>query len=63
MAMVDFFYRGEAKVFEENLNSFLSFATELQLKGLEGNQKKENADETDPIKTVREKTSNSFEKD
>ena len=35
-AMVDFFYHGEANVFQENLDSFLVLAEELQLKGLVG---------------------------
>ena len=38
MAMVDFFYHGEANVHQENLESFLVLAGELQLKGLKGNQ-------------------------
>ena len=38
MAMVDFFYHGEANVSQENLDSFLALAEELQLKGLRGNQ-------------------------
>merc|ERR1719400_1867514 len=38
MAMVDFFYYGEANVYQENLDSFLVLAEELQLKGLRGNQ-------------------------
>ena len=42
-AMVDFFYYGEANVFQENLDSFLVLAEELQLKGLRGNQTKEEA--------------------
>ena len=33
-AMVDFLYYGEANVFQENLDSFLAIADELQLKGL-----------------------------
>ena len=37
-AMVDFFYHGEANVFQESLDSFLALAEELQLKGLRGNQ-------------------------
>ena len=36
LAIVDFLYRGEANVFQENLDSFLAFAEELQLKGLMG---------------------------
>ena len=35
-AIVDFLYRGEANVFQENLDSFLAIAEELQLKGLMG---------------------------
>ena len=36
LAIVDFLYRGEANVFQENLDSFLHIAEELQLKGLMG---------------------------
>ena len=36
LAIVDFLYRGEANVFQENLDSFLAVAEELQLKGLIG---------------------------
>ena len=36
--MVDFFYHGEANVFQQNLDTFLALAEELQLKGLRGNQ-------------------------
>merc|ERR1712055_1287366 len=42
-AMVDFFYHGEANVFQENLDSFLALAEEFQLKGLRGNQTEEEA--------------------
>ena len=38
MAIVNFFYHGKANVHQENLNSFLVLAEELQLKGLRGNQ-------------------------
>ena len=41
MAMLDFFYHGEANVYQENLDSFLGLAEELQLKGLTGNQTEE----------------------
>ena len=34
LAIVDFLYCGEANVFQENLDSFLAVAEELQLKGL-----------------------------
>ena len=36
LAILDFLYRGEANVFQENLDSFLAIAEELQLKGLMG---------------------------
>ena len=36
VAMVDFLYFGEANVYQENLESFLAIAEELQLKGLQG---------------------------
>ena len=35
-AILDFLYRGEANIFQENLDSFLAIAEELQLKGLMG---------------------------
>ena len=38
-AMMDFLYSGEAKVLQENLDNFLAFANELQLKDLLGDQK------------------------
>ena len=37
LAMVDFLYHGEANISQENLDSFLVLAEELQLKGLRGN--------------------------
>ena len=36
LAILDFLYRGEAKVFQDDLDSFLALAEELQLKGLRG---------------------------
>ena len=36
LAIVDYLYCGEADVFQENLDSFLAIAEELQLKGLMG---------------------------
>ena len=36
LAIVDFLYRGEANIFQENLDSFLAVGEELQLKGLMG---------------------------
>ena len=34
VAMVEFFYRGEANVSQENLDDFLALADEMRLKGL-----------------------------
>ena len=36
-AIVDFIYLGEANIFQEQLESFLALAEELELKGLSGN--------------------------
>ena len=44
VAMVDFFYHGEANVYQENLDSFLVLAEELQVKGLQGNQTEKEAE-------------------
>ena len=50
-SMVDFFYYGEANVHQENLDSFLVLAEELQWKGLRGNQtEKEQEDIQKPTK-------------
>ena len=38
-AIVDFIYLGEANVFQEEFESFLALAEELQLKGLDGSSK------------------------
>ena len=35
-ALVDFLYRGEANIFEDNLDSFLALANEVKLQGLSG---------------------------
>ena len=37
LAILDFLYCGETNVYQENLDSFLAIAEELQLKGLMGN--------------------------
>ena len=41
VAIVDFLYYGEANIFQEDLDSFLSIAEELQLKGLKGSNTEE----------------------
>merc|ERR1712016_100263 len=48
VAMVDFFYHGEANVFQENVDSFLVLAEEFQLKGLRGNQTEKESSEVFP---------------
>ena len=48
LAMMDFLYCGEANVFQENLDSFLAIAEELQLKGLMGHAE-DPKKERDPI--------------
>ena len=61
MAMFDFIYHGEANIRQENLESFLIFAEEVQLKGLKGNpiKKEEEAFEdsaTDPLQSKSPKS-------
>ena len=41
MAIVDFLYLGETNILQENLDSFLAIAEELQLKGLMGQNKED----------------------
>ena len=53
VAMVDFFYHGEANVFQENVDSFLVLAEEFQLKGLRGNQTEKESSEVFPPPTER----------
>ena len=60
-AMVDFLYMGEANVFQENLDSFLAFAEELQLKGLKGS---DNSSEISPYaKDAQIKPKQNYKKD
>ena len=40
MAIVDFVYHGEAIIYKEDLNGFLFFTEDLQLKGLSGYEDK-----------------------
>ena len=44
LAILDFLYRGEANVYEENLAAFLGLAEELRLKGLTGSSTKGDGD-------------------
>ena len=49
-AIVDFLYTGEANVYQENLDSFLAIAEELQLRGLMGRSDSEQIANPDPSK-------------
>ena len=51
LAMVDFFYHGEANVRQEYLDSFLILAEELQLKGLRENQSEKELEEIQQLAT------------
>merc|ERR1712129_498932 len=47
-AMIDFLYYGEANIDQENLDSFLAVAEELQLKGFRGSCTEERVEEMKP---------------
>ena len=53
-AIIDFLYLGEANVFQEELDSFLALAEELQLKGLEGNSEENVPEQLDETKRTNE---------
>ena len=53
VAMIDFLYFGEANVYQENLDSFLAVAEELQLKGLMGSGAEEEAEKVSNLKQRR----------
>ena len=55
-ALVDFLYFGQANVCQENLDSFLAIAEELQLKGLEGS--KDHVGESEAKQPKREYNTN-----
>merc|ERR1712129_560633 len=54
-AMIDFLYYGEANIYQENLDSFLAVAEELQLKGLIGSGAKEEVEELNNPPTLKKK--------
>ena len=54
-ALVDFLYLGEANVLQENIESFLTIATELKLKGLSGEAEHHPEDGKDDIQPTRPK--------
>ena len=51
IALLDFFYLGQANVFQENFDSFLALAEDLQLKGMKSNQTEKKID-VNPSQTV-----------
>ena len=53
VAVVDFIYKGEADVSQENLDSFLSIAQDLQLKGLKRDQTKDAAENVSKMEVNR----------
>ena len=55
LAIVDFLYFGEANVNQENLDSFLAIAEELQLQGLMGNVYSDGSNQTDAELTFQQK--------
>ena len=58
LAIIDFLYCGEANVYQENLDSFLAIAEELQLKGLMGKTEDFVEDKTSLPKVTRPPTHN-----
>ena len=61
-AIVDFLYCGEANVFQENLDSFLAIAEELELKGLMGGSQEEEGEKKKESESIeRAKASHSSE--
>ena len=50
LAIVDFLYCGEANIYQENLDSFLATAEELQLKGLVGKADGDEEIQREPVK-------------
>jgi len=55
-AMIDFLYIGEANVYQENLDSFLALAEELQMKGIMGSGAEEVVEEEINKHSVKEKS-------
>ena len=56
LAIVDFLYHGQANVYQENLDSFLALAEELELKGLRGKTTAKVPEEYPEPKTQQLKT-------
>ena len=56
VAIVDFIYEGQAKVFQEELDNFLSLAEELELKGLSGGSEAKLPEEETPSRQYPKKS-------
>ena len=56
LALLDFFYLGEANIWQEKLDEFLALAAELKLKGLGGDEEQENEGNSSQPKTSRIKS-------
>ena len=64
LSILDFIYHGEANIYQEDLNQFLSLAEELQLKGLIGNDKEEHIqDSQKTFKPDKEKRKTNYIKE
>ena len=50
MATVDFIYKGEANIYQEDLDGFLALAEELQLKGLASSQNESSEEPEEKLK-------------
>ena len=55
LAIMDFLYCGEANVYQENLDSFLAIAEELQLQGFMGNTAKDEVMQSDTSQMTAQK--------
>ena len=55
-SVLDFLYRGEVNVYQQDLNDFLALAEDLQLKGLTGQQTKEDENIKEMCFTEEEQT-------
>ena len=63
LAIVDFLYRGEANVLQDNLDSFLGIAEELQLKGLTGRADGEDGTQIEPTVKMPKKENRILKKE
>ena len=62
LAIVDFLYRGETNINQENLESFLAIAEELQMKGLMGEATQNVANANSNQKYVPQKSMQDFDR-